>query len=507
MYKVVLADDETIALEGLRTLTDWEELGFEVCGACENGEEALAAVIRSSPDLVITDIRMPEIDGLELIRRVRSLDMEQPVFIVLSGYGEFEYARTAIRYGVRHYLLKPVMDAEWDKVLTDITDELELRLKQTMQQSMLSSRLLPLAIARMLEGHWAEPDEEAAEQMDRLDEAATGWTYVHVEGNSSRITELCRELAGPAGAMLIDLPGDQAGLVVESSGGAAAGLAEQLYAGLTRSGVKGSVSIGPSVRSLRELPVSYREAADAAARRYFYSDGCGPVDSASEAEGQVNYTLPSAELIEEIISAVERLQEQKAAEKLGELFSVFKENRTDPGVVQMTGMDIMLRSMELLKEFGGADDQWIGTLDFFRTEPRSLEDLQVTLETALSTSMNYIRQHKERNSEHPLTRVECFLRDHYPEHLTVKEIAEHFYINPVYLGQAFIKKHGISILEYIHNLRIEAAKQRLVDTQDTVKSIVESVGYVHYHHFLREFEKRTALKPVQFRAQAQSEQG
>lgn len=363
MYKVVLADDETIALEGLRTLTDWGELGFEVCGACENGEEALAAIIRSSPDLVITDIRMPGIDGLELIRRVRSLDMEQPVFIVLSGYGEFEYARTAIRYGVRHYLLKPVMDAEWDKVLTDITDELEQRLKQSMQHSMLSSRLLPLVIARMLEGHWAEPDEEAAEQMDRLDEAATGWTYVHVEGHSSGISELCRELAGPAGAMFIDLPGDQAGLVVESSG-AAAGLAEQLYAGLIRSGVKGSVSIGPSVRSLRELPVSYREAADAAARHYFYSDEYGPVDSASEAEGQVNYSLPSAALIEEIISAVERLQEQKAAEKLGELFSGFKENRTDPGVVQMTGMDIMLRSMELLKEFGGADDQWIGTLDF-----------------------------------------------------------------------------------------------------------------------------------------------
>ncbi|WP_020427243.1 response regulator, partial [Paenibacillus riograndensis] len=260
MYKVVLADDETFALEGLRTLTDWEELGFEVCGACENGEEALAAIIRSSPDLVITDIRMPEIDGLELIRRVRSLDMEQPIFIVLSGYGEFEYARTAIRYGVRHYLLKPVVDAEWDKVLTDITDELELRLKQTMQQSMLASRLLPLAIARMLEGHWAEPDEETAEQMDRLDEEAAGWTYVHVEGHSSNITELCRELAGPAGAMFIDLPGDQAGLVVESSS-PAAGLAEELYARLTRSGVKGSVSIGPSVRSLRELPVSYREAA------------------------------------------------------------------------------------------------------------------------------------------------------------------------------------------------------------------------------------------------------
>ena len=68
MYKVVLADDETIALEGLLTLTDWEELGFQICGACENGEEALAAIVEHTPDLVITDIRMPEIDGLELIR-------------------------------------------------------------------------------------------------------------------------------------------------------------------------------------------------------------------------------------------------------------------------------------------------------------------------------------------------------------------------------------------------------------------------------------------------------
>lgn len=506
MYKVVLADDETIALEGLRTQTDWEELGFEICGACENGEEALDAIVQNSPDLVITDIRMPGIDGLELIRRVRSLEMEQPMFIVLSGYGEFEYARTAIRYGVRHYLLKPVVEAEWDKVLTDITDELELRVKQRMQQSMLASRLLPLAIARMLEGHWAEPEEEAAEQMDRLDETVTGWTYLHVEGDNGNITELCRELAGPAGALFIDLPGDQAGLVVESPAGAA-GLAEQLYAGLTRSGVKGSVSIGPSVQSLRELPVSYREAAGAAARRYFYSDGSGPVDSAIEGEGQVNYNLPPAELIEEMISAVERLQEQKVQEKLNEMFSVFKENRTDPGVVQMTSMDIMLRSMELLKEFGGADDQWIGSLDFFRTEPKSLEALQTTLQSALATSMNYIRQHKERSSEHPLIRVECFLKDHYSRSLTVKEIAEHFYINPVYLGQAFIKKHGISILEYIHNLRIEAAKKRLIETHDTVRSIVESVGYVHYHHFLREFEKRTALKPVAFREQAQSEKG
>lgn len=503
MYKVVLADDETIALEGLRTLTDWEELGFEICGACENGEEALAAIEEHVPDLVITDIRMPEIDGLELIRRVRALKIEQPVFIVLSGYGEFEYARTAIRYGVRHYLLKPVPDAEWEKVLADITDELELSLRQKLQQSMLASRLLPLVIARMLEGHPAEPEEEAAEQMDRLDEAAAGWTYLHVEAPGSYVSGLCRGLAGPAGALFIDLSGSQAGLVVESTADSA-GLAEQIYGVLNREGVKGTVSIGPSVRSLRELPVSYREAAGAAARQYFYAESSGPVNTSSEGSGQQGYIMPSAEQTLELISEVERLHEQKALELLSGMFREFREHRTAPGVVQMTSVDIMLRSMELLKEFGGADEQWIASLDFFRTEPKSLEALQAAVQAVLTNCMNFIRQHKERSSEHPLTRVEWFLKDNYAKHLTVKEIAEQFYINPVYLGQAFIKKHGVSILEYIHNLRIEAAKKRLTETGDTVRSIMESVGYVHYHHFLREFEKRTAMKPVAFREQAQA---
>ncbi|OKP90956.1 hypothetical protein A3844_03635 [Paenibacillus helianthi] len=506
MFKVVLADDETIALEGLRTLTDWEELGFEICGACENGEEALSMVEECSPDLVITDIRMPGIDGLELIKQVRDLDIEQPIFIVLSGYGEFEYARTALRYGVRHYLLKPVIDAEWEKALADITDELEMRAKHKMQQDMLASRLLPVAIARMLEGQWTEPEEEIAELMDRLDEAVSGWTYIHVNGPKCNITEICRKFAGVVGALFIDLPGDQAGLVVESSARAAE-LARRVYTELSRNSVKGYVSIGPNVQSLRELPVAYMLAAGAAARHLFYSEASGPIDATLDARSQLSYRLPSADLTEELMGAVERLQEQKAWDQLKEMFSMFERNRTAPEVVQMTSIDIMLKSMELVKEFGGKAEQWSDSFEFFRTKPKSLAVLEDILRQLLNSCMEYIKQHKERGSEHPLIQVEYFLKDNYSKPLTVKEIAEHFYINPVYLGQAFIKKNNISILEYIHNLRIEQAKKRLIETGETVRKIAENVGYVHYHHFLREFEKRTALKPVAYRNQAEAEKG
>jgi two-component system, response regulator YesN len=501
MYRVVLADDETIALEGLRMLTDWEELGFEICGVCENGEDALSAVTECSPDLVVTDIRMPGIDGLELIRRVRQLDIQQPIFIVLSGYAEFEYARTALRYGVRHYMLKPVMDTEWDKVLAEVTEELEKRVKQKMHQDMLTNRLLPVAIARMLVGQLTEPEDEIAEQMDRLDEAVSGWTYIHVDAPKSWLREICRNLAGSAGALFIDLPGDQAGFIVENSARAAE-LAHRVYAGLSKSGLNGSVSIGPSVQSLRELPVSYMVAAGAAARHLFYADAHGPIDTNVDAQSRLNYNLPSGDLTEELIGAVERLQEQKVWGKLKEMFKRFEMNRTAPEVVQMISIDIHLKSMELVKEFGGKAEQWNESFEFFKTEPKSLAVLEDSLKSFLSSCMRNIRQYKERGSEHPLVQVECFLKDNYTRSLTVKEIAEHFYINPVYLGQAFIKKNGISILEYIHDLRIEQAKKRLAETGETVRNIAENVGYVHYHHFLREFEKRTALKPVAYRNQA-----
>jgi len=172
----------------------------------------------------------------------------------------------------------------------------------------------------------------------------------------------------------------------------------------------------------------------------------------------------------------------------------------------MTSIDIMLKSMELVKELGGKTEQWSDSLEFFKTEPKSLAVLEDILRDFLNSCMGYIKQHKERGSEHPLIQVECFLKDNYSKSLTVKEIAEHFYINPVYLGQAFIKKNGISILEYIHNSRIEQAKKRLIETGETVRKIAENVGYVHYHHFLREFEKRTALKPVAYRNQARAEE-
>ncbi|WP_239613501.1 response regulator transcription factor [Cohnella mopanensis] len=127
MYSVLLVDDEPWAIEGLQMFVDWEKLGFRVCGVCENGAEALSAARELMPDVIVTDIRMPEMDGLELIGKLHEERGSPSELVVLSAYSEFVFAKRAMQLGVHHYLLKPVIGEEAEEVLSQIRLRLDTR--------------------------------------------------------------------------------------------------------------------------------------------------------------------------------------------------------------------------------------------------------------------------------------------------------------------------------------------------------------------------------------------
>lgn len=111
MYQVFLVDDEPWAIMVLKNMIDWNEYGFVVSGEAEDGTQALERIERTKPDLILADIRMPGMDGMELIKELREREIKSQVLLV-SGYSDFEYARTAIRFGCAGYLVKPVEEAE-----------------------------------------------------------------------------------------------------------------------------------------------------------------------------------------------------------------------------------------------------------------------------------------------------------------------------------------------------------------------------------------------------------
>lgn len=121
MLKMIIVDDEKIIRETIHSLIDWNSLGIDVAAVCKDGIEAFDCILDEYPDIVMTDIKMPGLSGLDLIEKVRAAQLNTE-FIILSGYGEFEFARTAMRYGVKHYLLKPSNETEITQVIVSCVE-------------------------------------------------------------------------------------------------------------------------------------------------------------------------------------------------------------------------------------------------------------------------------------------------------------------------------------------------------------------------------------------------
>ena len=122
MLKLIIADDERIIRETISHLIDWNSIGIELAGVCKDGIEAYNMILDESPDIVLTDIKMPGLSGLELVQKISQTDLDTQ-FILLSGYGEFSYAKEAMKYGLRHYLLKPCNEEQIIASVKEVIDD------------------------------------------------------------------------------------------------------------------------------------------------------------------------------------------------------------------------------------------------------------------------------------------------------------------------------------------------------------------------------------------------
>ena len=156
--KVLIADDEAVVLEGLKYIIDWEALGFSICSQAKNGNETLEKIMKLSPDLVLLDIRMPGLTGIEIVQIARERGFTGH-FIILSGYSDFSYAQTAIRYGVDFYLTKPIDEDELENAVTTVRNQIEEEHKsaRTLHQYRESAR--DTIIRNLLTGDFRDVSE------------------------------------------------------------------------------------------------------------------------------------------------------------------------------------------------------------------------------------------------------------------------------------------------------------------------------------------------------------
>lgn len=513
MYKVLLADDEPYAIEGLELLIDWEKHGFQIETVCFNGEDAIEHIHRDPPDLVVTDIRMPVLDGLSLIEQTRRSGNRSTLFVIASGYSDFDYARQAMRLGVKHYLTKPIIGPEVDDLLQRLQHELSERERQRLVRDRADRYEARQALSVLLFGGEETDRREAARTLARLSGQASHWIYVHIGTDPQAAGEagaaVLRMAEGEEGCFyLMDGIGSGFGLVYgsdQTGDREVRALIRRLHAAL-QAAVPGRVemAVGCAVDRPDDLSKSYGSASEAKPFLFFGDDA---IVHYTDIQGRTMAFEPeTVKAADAIVEAVESGRPEELEASLREAFRTFEERMTLPELVGIFATQVRIRCASLCKELGGDPDELLTHTGYpDHAEPhRHAQQSAEALAAFCLRCQAVIQELRERQSGGIPAKVADFLRQNYMETFTIKEIAERFYINPVYLGQSFSRKYGLGIHDFVHDLRIEEAKRRLRDTNEASWAIAESVGYRGYQHFLKQFERRLGMRPSDYRLRSSS---
>ncbi|WP_127534314.1 response regulator [Paenibacillus kobensis] len=504
MYKALLVDDEPLAIEGLKLFIDWEAYGFEICGTCENGEEAVQAIQELKPDVVFTDIRMPAVDGLELIERANELTDYKIHFVVLSGYSDFEFAQRALRSGVAHYLLKPIIPSEASAVMTDIQHKLDEERRVAVEQGQ-DGREHPEEVMHRLIGNESPLLTEADSALVQTLSGQCGeWRVMLLEWSGDESIGLpIKQLSSEFEHLYVLVQSASTFLLVhgmKQGSGDSQLVIDELQRLLSASQYR--ISVGLPQHELSDIRKSYWSASECMKNFFFETSGSELVLYAQEDAGLASSELNGCWENQVLLEAVEWGDKSRLAGEIERMKVLFRERRVDPAWIVSFIEHLVYRCLLLLKESD------IDTSAVFRTwEERgasmnAMNDLENRFDTfnrfAIDVIDELVKKREERG-KHPLKEAEKYILDHYRESITVKDLAERFFMNPSYLGQAFQARYDRGILEYVHDLRIEDARQQMqAEPQRKMVDIAESVGYSHYNHFLKEYEKRFHSKPTEF---------
>lgn len=517
MYKVLLADDEKVILHGISTLVDWEKLGTRLIGTALDGEMALEMIEREPPDIVISDIKMSGMDGLRLIREVRQR-YPHIRFIILSGYEQFDFAKQAMEYGVKHYLLKPCNERKIADVLTQVVTELkEEEEKETFVRTMRYNleKVMPQVKEQLLRElltnkTYGPKDWEFYRNLLSIEfsREKVKLLLLEIEGEVDfehvfALKNIANELIGEIKRVLLSTSiADRVALLMENIpdemlNGPLKRL-KQVYKNYYGKSLTIAISEAGEIGQLRQL---YKQCQECLTHRFYVGEGSviSHKDIKIENDDLEDFSFDHENLILAIrsgnVPAVEeyiqqffaRLRQKKIRIDLSksytmELFMIII-RQAEPNAIDAYWKQIMhLEGMTTLDQFEA----------FIMDTAKQVT--QATFEAHAKTNSQVVRKMKES--------VQKYLDD---ETFSLNKLANDImFMNADYLGKLFKRETGQRFTNYLVQARIERAKQ-LIRESDEVKvfEIAEKVGYGNNpQYFSQVFKKMTGQSPSGFKKQS-----
>ncbi len=537
MYKLLIADDEKQTREGIAYFIENSPCGFEVSGIAEGGLSALSMAMEKEPDLVLTDIRMPDLDGFELTGRLAQL-AKKPAILIMSAYDDVEYFKNAFKVNALDYILKPIDTNELISILEKVrrlldAEREERRKKEKIRMQMQSN--LPILRARffadLVDGVLSNSSPEFTERMDfiqvelgRNDFYCTAVVsidnkqemYNGINRSAEKILDFgIQNLLEELLEIFVD------GYVFEYDRGEFVllmreefsldakqpelfhtqikALIRMLFESLKGSGISATVGVGGFVNGITGLPETFKTAKENVCKRLVL--GKNRVihnheyeiledDSLFQSLNAVLTVIAASDqgLLE---TAVERyFQSIASSPKLDLLYGIQCSGMLITAVsdyISTIDDSLKIEKIDILAEY-----EKLGKTE---TIP---EMMKQTLTYCLKLNHS-IREKVVDQNEDTVDRVKNIIQKNYQEDITITSIAEQVYLSPNYLCGIFKQITGNTINQYITLVRIEAAKTLLEDKTVKLSEIGTLVGYIEPSYFSKIFKRHTALTPKEYR--------
>ena len=523
LYKVFFVEDEIVTREGIRDHVDWQAHGFEFCGEASDGELALPLLQTVKPDVLITDIRMPFMDGLQLSQIVRDR-LPATKIIILSGHDEFEYAQKAIKLGVSEYLLKPVSVQDLHNVLRKVASELEqergdqqalqrLRAQVEENQAALRERFL----LKLVTG--AASSAEAMEQSQLLGIDLIARCYlvvlIRVEPSDSsepfdypryqQVQQLISGLVENNPDVFL-LRNDLQELLLVLKGNSPENLREErdLLLDRMRQEVRPArceliAASGTPQGRITEICRSFVEATEAMQA------------VAPPRKGAFSSPFDKAELLKVDRSAVENYLRLGTADSFDAFFETWIRPLGESALRSSTVKsyiftDIVLATSRFVDELGGNVGQVVPELDNIETVSASIETIEQLRERArnlLAAALAFRDSRVIRQYAGVIKQAQEYIDSHYMDaNLALNDVATQVILSACHFSAVFSQETGQTFKEYLTEIRIKKAKELLRTTPLKAFEICYQVGYNDPHYFSHVFHKNTGLTPTEFRLQA-----
>ncbi|WP_019913483.1 response regulator transcription factor [Paenibacillus sp. HW567] len=505
MYKVFIVDDEPFIIEGLYDIVDWAGMGMEIVGRAENGQEALEALTSLRADILITDISMPLMNGLDLIRAVRRIQPALKV-IILSGYDEFGYLKEGMTLGIENYLLKPINLEEFKATLSNAVEKLNMSRAEDEMNAHSISILRDNVMHRWLRDQIA-PEEfrERAEllglQMNKPLLLAALLRPGPGFGSAEFLQAVGEALASSSSIILFqDIEGDAVllhGLSEYQRGKEEVERCHERLIGQLAAFQPLRLSLGSVVETEGGAAQSYTQAKKA--QEYFMLFPERSLiryeEIRSRTEGDGREVTQNWEQVQRLILAKDK---EALLRRIDERFEQLRHMEgVTPEILQDFSMEWLIRFKMQLKEIRHSEEPELYQEGFRRIrETASIHEWIYILKEAAAFTIDLLI----RDVKSPVVQqVLNFIHESYSEDISLKTLGAQFHIHPVYLGQLFSKEVGDTFTEYINRYRIEKAKEELRYTSCKVQEIARNVGYWETGYFYKQFKKYVGISPTEYK--------